>query len=157
MLKIKYDNPNENAHFISGILQSVSETVSNNVKWLISELELVPKYNGDYSPTGKNQNPDYAYHFTERIRNEHIVLCSGSELRLALEESTSVRWGVFLGFLDKTSTDVDFYPTVEVEEIELIQHPLALIEIRIIDGDIIEILSRDEEIISRIQNIIEKI
>lgn len=75
-----------------------------------------------------------------------------SDLLKAIEDSYSIYWGIILAIpanLDMSSITV--IPKVENENRSQIQSKEAVAEIRIIDGDLFEVLSNDSNLLQLIE------
>ncbi|WP_372010397.1 hypothetical protein NBRC13296_06825 [Paenibacillus chitinolyticus] len=130
-------DPNNNIHEIIKLLDFLTE--KEEVQWIISDLDIVPQYHGDYSPNGKIENISHVYLFELEIQKNFFVSLNYSKLRKILEEASCIRRGVFICLQEKTEL-TEFYATVEPKEPHAIQHKFGLHEVRILD-DLIFILS----------------
>ncbi|WP_068773835.1 hypothetical protein [Paenibacillus sp. FJAT-26967] len=128
---------NNNIHEIIKLLEFLTE--KEDVQWIISDLDIVPQYRGDYSPSEKIENRPQVYLFELEIKNNFFISLNFSKLRKLLEEASCIRRGVFICLQEQTEL-TEFYATVEPKEPHAIQHKFGLHEVRILD-DLIFILS----------------
>ncbi|MBP1903415.1 hypothetical protein J2Z32_000027 [Paenibacillus turicensis] len=145
MLKLKYIDANNNRDFIINLLEVINKKWSY-IYWGIGDVELIPKYHGDYPGTGQKSFNEVAFNFEKKVERERISYLTLSELLEVLEDTQTIRNAVLICFPNEVPFDYNLRPRVEVKELNKIQHELAQLEIRILDGDLFFILSREREI-----------
>ncbi|UQZ82173.1 hypothetical protein SK3146_01330 [Paenibacillus konkukensis] len=128
---IESNCPNDNSDEILGIVRLLTHH-QKNIVWLLSDLDIVPKYFGDYHPTGKKEPRLLVYNFMSKIQKEGFIAASFTELQDLLIETASIRRGVFLCVPDSTVLG-DFYAHVEPQNIDAFQHECAFHEVRVLD------------------------
>lgn len=151
MIKFKYSDGNNNSGFIKGIFNVISDG-RNNIYWGVGDLDIIPRYLGDYPGSGTHNKEDIAWKFGEKVERENIVYLEGRNLYEVLDDTQTIRSGVFVCFFNNSPYDYNFRPKVEVQEVNAMQHSLSYLEIRILDGDLFFILSKDSKIISKLES-----
>lgn len=134
--------PNDNSTEILDILEIITKKNDKSISWILCDLDIVPKTEGDYTPSGKGDPCHPVYDFITRIQRERFIVVSIVEVQDILVETTSVRRGVFLCVPDSTVLG-DFYACVEPKNKGAFQHECAFHEIRVLD-DLIYILSNND-------------
>ncbi|UTR15004.1 hypothetical protein MM221_21155 [Salipaludibacillus sp. LMS25] len=151
MIKFQYSDGNNNSDFIKGLISNIS-TEQNNIYWAIGDLDIIPRYSGDYPGSGNHKKQEIAWEFGEKVESEKVVFLEGATLYEVLDDTQTIRRGVFVCFFNNYSNDYNFRPKVEVTEVNTIQHSLSYLEIRILDGDMVFILTEDSKMISILEN-----
>lgn len=137
---IESNNPNHNSNEVTDFLNRLTN-LQEDVIWLVTDLDLTPRYHCDYHPTGKREISNSVYEFNKRLETEHFILITLGELSSILNETICIRRGLFICLPNEIKL-CDFYATVESECTESMLHESALHELRVLD-DLIYILSKD--------------
>ncbi|MBH0332193.1 hypothetical protein ABH14_20940 [Brevibacillus brevis] len=155
MLRYTYSNPNDNIVFLQKLMSKINNLVIECEIWAVGSLMLVPKYNGDYPPSGESNCNEIAFNFMKRVERERIAYVSFDDIQRIFQDTQCIREGVFFCFPKLTHYNYDFFPVADVENVEELQHPFALVEVRVIDGDIFEILSKEQSTIEQIREMLD--
>ncbi|WP_110930198.1 hypothetical protein [Paenibacillus bouchesdurhonensis] len=145
MLKLRYSDANNNSNFIINLLEVINKKWSN-IYWAVGDIEIIPKYNGDYPGTGQNKSIEVAFNFGNKVEREKIAYLKLSQFMEVLEDTQTIRNAVLICFPNDVPFDYNLRPRVEANKLNKIQHELAQLEIRILDGDLFYILSKEREI-----------
>lgn len=145
MLKLRYYDANNNSDFIINLLEVINKKWSN-IYWGVGDIEIIPRYNDDYPGTGQNKSIEVAFNFGNKVEREKIAYLTLSQFMEVLEDTQTIRNAVLICFPNVVPFDYNLRPRVEVNELNKIQHELAQLEIRILDGDLFCILSKEREI-----------
>ncbi|SHM65201.1 hypothetical protein [Gracilibacillus kekensis] len=151
MIKFQYSDGNNNSNFIKGLINVISKE-QNNIYWGVGDLDIIPRFSGDYPGSGTHKNQEIAWNFGEKVESEKIVFLEGTTLCEVLDDTQTIRRGVFVCFFNNSPYDYNFRPKVEVKEVNTIQHSLSYLEIRILDGDMFFILTKDSKMNSKLEN-----
>ncbi len=111
-----YEDCNNNADFLRSIFveaQSFSET---ELRWTVSDIEIVPLDQGDYGISEPDSNKEMVYNFSMKVLSEKKVLIRNSELMEILNLTKTIFNGKFVSNINDNS-----------------------VSIKIFDGDIIEV------------------
>lgn len=144
-MKVFECNKCDNSLFLYGIISDMNldETKYN---WVISDLDLVPVFKGDYSGIGAEETQSIAYEFLKKIEREKISIINSRELYGILEDTETINNGVFICIEKKYSINVNTYrPKVECEKNEEMYDTRAEYEIRILDGDLFFVLEKEQK------------
>lgn len=150
MIKLQIFDGNNNTDFIKELFNVIHKELQS-IYWAVGDLEIIPKFSGDYPGSSPYKNKEIAWKFGEKIEREKIVYLEKESLIEILDDTQSIREGVFACFFNKYHYDYNFRPKVEVKEVDKMQHPLAYLEIRILDGDLFFILSNDNKLMSKLE------
>lgn len=143
MIKLKTYESNENCEFIKKIFEVIHcELV--DIYWSVSDLDLVP--NAVEYGIGKNSRVEYAWNLYNQVIKEKIVFLNKKVLSNVMDDTLAIRNAVFLCYFNDVKRDYNFRARVEVSKIDVIQHRNALVEIRILDGDLFMILNRNDNL-----------
>lgn len=141
----KCHEPNDNVDFFCKIIESLNANLSD-YKWVISDLDLVPLFCGDFSGIGGEESESVAYNFLKRAEQEKVVIINVDEMYIILEDTQVIRNGVFICLNKQDSIDIHTYrPKVESNSPEKMYDNRAKCEIRILDGELFFILEKDLE------------
>lgn len=151
MIKLQYSDGNNNSDFITELINVISEE-QNNIYWGVGDLDIIPRYSGDYPGSGAHKIEEIAWKFGEKVEREQIVFLERTNLFEVLDDTQTIRRGVFVCFFNNSPYDYNFCPKVEVTEVNNMQHSLSYLEIRVLDGDLFFILSKDSKIINKLKN-----
>ena len=122
MRNIMYEDCNNNAAFLKGLFIQIQALSDQELSWSISNVDFVPVYKGDFVGGVPDIEMEELYNFQNKILDEHTVI---------------VTHNIFMGMLENIRT------IYEGEFRVLINNkPLNL---RIFDGDIIEISGEMED------------
>lgn len=149
-LEIQYADSNHNIKFVQALFSTI-HALHKESYWAVGNLDLVPKFHGDYHPTGKSTHPELSYHYYLRVQNEWVVFSTLDELQAVFLDTETVHWGAFLCFANDVAKDKEIHPFVEAKPVDNLQHPLALLEIRILDGDLFILLSKDRSLLDTVK------
>ena len=69
MTLLKCDNSIDNAVFLADIIRNF-DVDKNNYCRVISDLDLIPSFHGDYSGIGRTTEPTAAYIFLSEIQRQ---------------------------------------------------------------------------------------
>lgn len=150
MIKFQIFDGNNNSNFIKQLFNVVYKELEN-IYWAVGDLDIIPKVPDDYPGSGPHENKEIAWKFGEKIEREKVAFLERESLVEILDDTQSIRNGVFICFLNKYPYDYNFCPRVENKEVNNMQHLLAHLEIRILDGDLFFILSKDKKLISKLK------
>jgi len=98
MKEIVYEDCNNNIQFIKGIFYKIGLRVEKDLKWNVSNLDLVPKESEDYSGVGGtvNNSRQRVYLFQQRILSEHTVVIEHNELMELFDDIRTIYEGIFI-------------------------------------------------------------
>ena len=120
MKKIMYEDCNNNSFILQEIFNEIPSFVSEDVKWRISNVELIPIDSGDSINGILNEDRMKVYEFQKKIQDEHIIILSHNELLDVIKNTKTVYEGTFIAQTEETN------------------------KIEVFDGDIIELEGRIE-------------
>lgn len=116
MKKILYEDCNNNASFIRKLFTEIQSFSDDEIKWNISNLDFIPVDKGDYIGGIPDPEMEVINNFKRRILDEHEVIITHSFFMSLLENIKTIYEGKFTGILKG-----------------------KIIQIKVFDGDIIEI------------------
>lgn len=132
--------PNANIPFFINIIKSLNIDIIK-YKWVVSDLDLIPVFHGDYSGVGGNETDSLSYRFIKKIEHNKIVIIDSYELFNLLQDTQSIRNGVFICLENHYNIDLDNYtPKVECKNTNQPYDSRAKYEIRILDGGLFFVL-----------------
>ncbi|URJ59014.3 hypothetical protein [Paenibacillus polymyxa] len=146
MIRFEFHDSNNNSDFIKNLLNVIIRN-KQDVYWGVGDIEIVPQYQGDYPGSGNHDYREIALKFGEKIEREKLVYVTSVELFEILDDTQSIRSGVFVCFSNSCPFDYNFRPKLETKCANEMQHEMAYLEVRILDGDIFTILSGDSELL----------
>lgn len=133
---IKCDKPHENAKFIIDLI-SKAQSKSEDNYWIISDLDLIPLFHGDYSGIGMGKPEEISLKFREKMEKESIAILSYNELLQILKDTQTIYQAVLISFRKNVLIDTKlFRPIVDAKNVEKSSHEQSSYEIRILDGDL---------------------
>lgn len=136
----EYYEPNANIPFLLEIINGLNMD-KMRYKWVISDLDLVPIFHGDYNGVGGNEEDSLSYRFIKRMELDKVVIMDSDELFEILKDTQTIRNGVFICLENSFSVDLDdYHPKVECENTYKPYDSRAKCEIRILDGDLFYVL-----------------
>lgn len=152
MIILKYDDSNNNKIFLERILNKIQSMVSR-LYWSINDLYIVPLYIEDINGFGKEQFKDIAFELQKSVDNEKVVFLEYSEFKEVLKKVRTIYSAVIMGFPVEVEYNYQLRARVNISlsKKNNIQNEDAIVEIRIIEGYLFEIISRN----SNIENLIE--
>lgn len=131
---LECNEPNNNVDFLCNIINRL-DIDNSKYKWAISDLDLIPVFHGDYNGIGGEEKESMSYKFLQKIEREGVVVLDRYELYDILEDTQTIRNGVFICLQKQHSIDVNTYrPKVERDKAEELYDNRAECEIRILDG-----------------------
>lgn len=131
---------NDNSSFLSDVINSMNIDQSK-YKWIITDLDLVPIFDGDYSGIGRKASENVAYKFCKKIEQEKIAILNYCELLAVLKETRTIINGVFICLEKQNFVNFNTYrPKVESDVPQRMYDSRAKCEIRILDGELFFIL-----------------
>lgn len=140
----EFDDSNNNSNYVIELLTNAQKKISDNY-WLVSDLDMVPIFLGDYSGTGQIEKENVAYEFQLKMEKERISILTFNRLIEILKATRTIYNGVFMCFPNNVFIDkASFRPVVEAKNPNDMSHKDAIYEIRILDGDLFYIF--DEQI-----------
>lgn len=140
MKVLECSEPNDNISFLYDIINSLNID-KLKYKWVISDLDLVPIFHGDYSGIGGEERESVSYNFIKRIEKEKVIVLNSDELFTILKDTQTIRNGVFICLAKEYDIEADTYrPRVESNKSNQMYDERAKYEIRILDGDLFFIL-----------------
>ncbi|MGZ4164627.1 MAG: hypothetical protein ACXVPK_11365 [Tumebacillaceae bacterium] len=145
MLKLQFPNANDNGDIINEIINLI-QAESQDIYWGVGDIEITPKFRGDYPGTGNHKFEEIAFDFGEKVDTEKIVFITTSHLLKVLDDTQSIRRAVFICFSKKDPYDFNLRPMVETKEKNKLQHKSARLELRILDGDLFFILTDESRL-----------
>ena len=135
------NNPNDNSSFLIELIAKTEYCKNNGYYWVVSDLDLIPLFHGDYIGNGGGTSEEIAYSFLNAYEKRGIAILSYNELINILRDSQSIRNAVIICFDNQVYIDEDtFRPRVESNNINKLSHDKANMEVRILDGDFFYIL-----------------
>lgn len=141
MKLITCDDSNNNAQFLMNLIRETKYFENSNYYWVLSDIELIPLFHGDYNGSGGAISEETAYNFLKKYENNKIGIMKYNELIQLLEDTRTVTNGVFVCFDNRNLINKEtFRPTVECKNPERICHYNAELEVRILDGDLFYVL-----------------
>ena len=148
MLKLKYKYPNNNAEFISDIVKYI-DSLYSNYYWYITDLNIIANDREDYL-NNKPMFSERVFNFQKQVDDENGVYIKTDKLLEILFESRAIMRGVLSCFNDDIPKIKRYIPLVE-EDISREITTNAMLEIRILDGDLIFIISNNSNILNSIK------
>ena len=132
--------PNNNVYFLSEILNDLNVDKSK-YKWVIADLDLIPVFHGDYSGIGGEETENEVCRFLKSVEQEKVIIVNVNELYNILNDTQTVRSGVFICLNKQDSIDVNTYrPKVECNNADQRYDERAKYEVRILDGSLFFVL-----------------
>lgn len=136
MKVLECNEPNDNISFLYDIINNMNID-KLKYKWVISDLDLVPIFHGDYSGIGREESESVSYNFIKRIEKEKVIVINSDELFTILKDTQTIRNGVFICLAKEYDIETNTYrPRVESNKSNQMYDERAKYEIRILDGDI---------------------
>ena len=135
-------NECNNSYFLRAIINDMKldETRYN---WVISDLDLVPIFKGDYSGIGAEEPQSVAYEFLKKIEREKISIINSRKLYSILEDTRTINNGVFICIEKEYNINVDTYrPIVECNKPNEMYDTRAEYEIRILERELFFVLEK---------------
>lgn len=135
-------NECNNSYFLRAIINDMKldETRYN---WVISDLDLVPVFKGDYSGIGAEETQSVAYEFLKKIEREKISIINSRKLYSILEDTRTINNGVFICIEKEYNINVDTYrPIVECNKPNEMYDTRAEYEIRILERELFFVLEK---------------
>ena len=133
-------DPNDNTDFLCKLLNDLAVD-KFKYKWVISDLELIPIFHGDYSGIGGNEIQSTAAKFMEKVEQEKVAIVDTDEMYGILEDTQTIRNGVFVCLNKQDSIDIrTYHPRVECGNVDQLYDKRARHEVRILDGSLFFVL-----------------
>lgn len=148
MLRLSYSYPNNNVEFISNIIKYI-DSIYNNYYWYITDLNIIANDREDYL----NNKPVFServFNFQKQVEDEKGVYIKTDRLLEILFESRAIMMGVLICFNDDVPKTKKYIPSVE-DDINRVITTNAMLEIRILDGDLVFIISNDSNVLNSIK------
>lgn len=140
MKVIECPEPNDNICFVRKVFDDLKFD-KVNYKWVISDLDLIPIYHGDYSGIGVKEKNSVAFDFVKKIEREKVVIVNIDEMYGIFEDTQTIYNGVFICLKNEDDIQMDTYrPRVEGRNTNQFYDKRAKYEIRILDGSLFFIL-----------------
>ncbi|MDE6420826.1 MAG: hypothetical protein K2K87_09905 [Lachnospiraceae bacterium] len=140
MKVIECIEPNDNIYFVRKVFDDLKIDKAN-YKWVISDLDLVPMYHGDYSGIGGEEKKSVAFDFVRKMEQEKVAIVDIDEMYCIFEDTQTIRNGVFICLSNEYDIEMDTYrPKVEGRNTNQFYDERAKYEIRILDGSLFFIL-----------------
>jgi len=140
---ITCNDSNNNIEFLIDLIKGMQEGYHNSY-WVISDLDLIPLFHGDYKGDGGVNFKEIAYSFNKRVEKEKVVILNYNELMSILNDAQTVRRAVLVCFSSDFSIDTDsFRPLVEPKNPNILSNDNAKYELRILDGGLFIILKNN--------------
>ncbi|KWX87318.1 hypothetical protein AMQ83_13830 [Paenibacillus riograndensis] len=79
MIKLKISDANDNSDFIRILFEIIHE-VRQDIYWGVGDLEIIPRFSGDYPGSGHHKHTEIAYNFGEKVERERIAFVTTSQL-----------------------------------------------------------------------------
>lgn len=92
---LECNEPNNNVDFLCNIINRL-DIDNSKYKWAISDLDLIPVFHGDYNGIGGEEKESMSYKFLQKIEREGVVVLDRYELYDILEDTQTIRNGVFI-------------------------------------------------------------
>lgn len=138
---ITFDNPNDNSEFLLELINKTEYCNSDDYYWVITDLDLIPRFHGDYMGNGGAVSEEIAYSFLQNYEKTGIAIMNYNNLVNLLKDSQCVRNVIILCFSKQVFIDTNtFRPKVESSNPDKLSHNEVKIEVRILDGDLFYIL-----------------
>lgn len=135
MMSLRCNTPDNNAADIAKLVDELHNREKDGY-WIISDADIVPEFQGDYSGSGQEERRRPCYELRYKLEKEKRVKLRYSEFIEVLQDTRTVYRAVMVYFRNCFCIENErFYPTVEYCEKDAISHKEALYEIRIMDGD----------------------
>ncbi len=137
---LECNTPNENIEFLKNILGNLVEDASN-LKWAISDMELIPVFHGDYSGVGAAQNEGKATLIQRELDQKTTIWVDTDQLNEILSDTQAIRDGVIICFeKSEEINDFSFCPMVHSEHPDHLYDKRAKFEIRVLEHSLFIIL-----------------
>lgn len=141
---ITCNNPNDNSIFLIELINKTKYNKNEDYYWVITDLDLIPRFHEDYMGSGGAVSKEIAYSFLKNFENSGIAIMSYNELVNLLNDAQCVRNAVIVCFSKTVSIDTKtFRPRVESNDLDNLSHSDAKLEIRILDGDLFYVLRNE--------------
>lgn len=138
---ITFKNPNDNSDFLLELINRTEYCNSDDYYWVITDLDLTPRFHGDYMGNGGAVSEETAYSFLQIYEKIGIAIINYNNLVNLLKDSQCIRSVIILCFSKQIFIDINtFRPKVESSNSNELSHNEAKIEVRILDGDLFYIL-----------------
>ncbi len=136
---LECSNSNNNSSFLIQLINDLT-TIKNDCYWAVTDLDLVPVFQGDYSGVGEEQEEGVSYSLLKRIENSKVEILNYEELIKILKDTLTIRNAVLACFDHSYKVNIDsFRPKVETESQKLFDCH-AKYEIRILDGFLFSVI-----------------
>lgn len=116
MRRIMYEDCNNNAPFLKSLFTQLQGLSDTELSWSISNLDFIPVDKGDFTGGVPSVEMEELYYFQKRFLDEHTVIITHNDFMILFENIKTIYEGKF--------------------EVLIAGKQL---EIKIFDGDIIEI------------------
>lgn len=137
-------NPNDNSDFLLELINKTEYYKNNDYYWVITDLDLIPRFHGDYMGNGGAVSEEIAYSFLKNYENAGIAIMRYNELVNLLKDSQCIRNAVIICFNNQVFIDTNtFRPKVESNNPNKLSHAEAEMEVRILDGDLFYVLRNE--------------
>ncbi len=109
-------------------------------------MDLVPKLSNEYPGSGESYATEVAWNLYKRVQKEKVEFLCKDMLTDVLNDTATIRNAVLLCFGNENERDYSIRARVEGVNYDVIQNEKAILEIRILDGDLFTILCRESNI-----------
>lgn len=129
------DTPHENIEYLAEIINEIHNKVKNGY-WFISDIDIIPKFKGDYRGNGSKEIKNLCVEFKDKMEKQNTAIFSHSELIELLNDTQTIYRAVLIYFDKNVEINSQtFNPMVDSGEQNKGSHEEALYEIKILDGD----------------------
>lgn len=140
MVEFVYKDSNNNSEFINEIVDYIYHMLGD-IYWSVSDLDIIANDNEElYS--NKPMFSERVVNFEAIVRKEHGLYITTEELSEIIFESRTIRKMALACFKNTIPKLRQYIPLVE-SDINNIKCTQAILEIRILDGDLIFLIGND--------------
>lgn len=140
MLEFIYKDSNNNSEFINEIIEYI-DNIIGNIYWIISDLDIIANDREDFI-TNKPMFSEKVFNFENVVERERGVYINTKELSEIIFESRTIRKAALACYKNDIPKLREYIPLVE-SNLEKIKSTHAILEIRILDGDLIFIIGNE--------------
>lgn len=140
MLEFIYKDSNNNSEFINEIIECIDEMIGN-IYWIIYDLDIIANDREDFI-TNKPIFSEKVFNFENLVEREHGVYINTKELSEIIFESRTIRKAALACYKNDIPKIREYIPLVE-GNLDNIKSTHAILEIRILDGDLIYIIGNE--------------
>lgn len=134
VIELLYKDSNNNSEFINNILTYIDNEFGD-IYWVVSDLDIIANDREDFI-SNKPMFSERVHGFETMVEKEHGLYINTDELSKIIFESRTIRKMAIACFKNNVPKARQYIPFVE-SDINKVKSTQAIVEIRILDGDLI--------------------